>query len=120
MRQAIDLMDQSTTSGFVAEAGPPTPEMNEPMSTASGPSSLLTTTQLPANLPTYAPMAPPIGLLPVPIGMPPELRLPPPGHLLQGQDSGAGHSNPEVDHNGSDLAAGDALYGVFPNLASSL
>ena len=211
MRQAMDQMDQPTTSGFVAEVGPPTPEMNEPMSTASGPSSLTTTTQLPANLPTYAPMAPPIGLLPVPIGMPPGLRLPPPGahHLLLGQAGNAamathllGQSilaglgaaaagpsgfffnpahlhqqtmqtnemdaaddmeleeadddvhhkeqmdgrrwnettenknvqqqppgllerlrslaNHEVDHNGSDLAAGDALYGVSPNLASSL
>ena len=87
----MDQMYQPTTCGFLAEAGPPTPEKNEPMSTASGPSSLTTTTQLPANLPTYAPMAPPIGLLPVPIGMPPGLRLPPPGahHLLLGQAGNA-------------------------------
>ena len=71
----MDQMYQPTTCGFLAEAGPPTPEKNEPMSTASGPSSLTTTTQLPANLPTYAPMAPPIGLLPVPIGMPPRTQV---------------------------------------------
>lgn len=79
-------------AGFIPipEAGPPTPEMNEPsiMSTGSGPSSLnAATTTLPANLPTYAALAPPLGLLPVPLGMPPGLRLPPPGaaHLLLGQ-----------------------------------
>ena len=81
-----DQMDQPATSGFVTEAGPPTAEMNEPMSTASGPLSHTTTTQLPTNLGSahLRPMAPPIGLLLVPIGMPPpRLRLPPP--LLLGQ-----------------------------------
>lgn len=87
-------------AGFIPipEAGPPTPDMSEQtgpnnpnMSTSSGPSSLnAATTTLPANLPTYAAMAPPLGLLPVPLGMPPGLRLPPPGaaHLLLGQAGG--------------------------------
>ena len=68
-----DQMDQPATSGFVTEAGPPTAEMNEPMSTASGPFSHTTTTKLPTNLGSahLRPMAPPIGLLLVPIGMPP-------------------------------------------------
>ncbi|XP_046462197.1 SR-related and CTD-associated factor 4-like isoform X2 [Daphnia pulex] len=99
-------------TGFIPipEAGPPTPEMNEPssgggqaMSTASGPSSLNTaTTTLPANLPTYAAMAPhSLGLLPVPLGMPPGLRLPPPGtaaHLLMSQAAGAGTNAAMATH----------------------
>ncbi|XP_059350195.1 SR-related and CTD-associated factor 4-like isoform X1 [Daphnia carinata] len=100
-------------TGFIPipEAGPPTPEMSEPggggqvMSTASGPSSLnAATTTLPANLPTYAAVAPhSLGLLPVPLGMPPGLRLPPPGtaaaaHLLMSQAAGAGTNAAMATH----------------------
>lgn len=106
-------------TGFipVPEAGPPTPEMNEPsggqaMSTASGPSSLNNaTTTLPANLPTYAAMAPhSLGLLPVPLGMPPGLRLPPPGtaaaHLLMSQAAGAGTNAMATHLLGQSILAG--------------
>lgn len=99
-------------TGFIPipEAGPPTPEMSEPggggqvMSTASGPSSLnAATTTLPANLPTYAAVTPhSLGLLPVPLGMPPGLRLPPPGtaaaHLLMSQAAGAGTNAAMATH----------------------
>lgn len=104
-------MISMTPAGFIPipEAGPPTPEMNEPggggqvMSTASGPSSLnAATTTLPANLPTYATVAPhSLGLLPVPLGMPPGLRLPPPGtaaHLLMSQAAGAGTNAAMATH----------------------
>lgn len=72
------------------DQGPPTPEVGEQMLAAPGPPQLNATTTLPANLPTYATLPGPLGLLSMPLGMPAGLRLPPPsagGPLLPGQQA---------------------------------